>query len=173
VTPGGRGPDDGDDAEAFAEATRDAKPLAAGPKARVPLGPTARGGAPRAPRTAPVEAREAPARGGDAKLARALAAGEPRVEARLDLHGRPRREAEDALARFVSAARGRGARCLLVIHGRGAHSEADAPVLRPLVRRWLAERSKAAADAVLAFAPAPAAEGGEGATRVLLRKPAR
>jgi DNA-nicking Smr family endonuclease len=94
------------------------------------------------------------------------------VEARLDLHGRSRDEAVAALERFLELAREGGKRCVLVIHGRGAHSSDDAPVLKPLVWRWLAASSIAAAS-VLAFASARPAEGGDGATRVLLRKPAR
>ena len=61
---------------------------------------------------------------------------------------------------------------MLVIHGRGAHSLEAGPVLKPLVWRWLAASATSAA-AVLAFASARPAEGGDGATRVLLRKPAR
>jgi DNA-nicking Smr family endonuclease len=45
-------------------------------------------------------------------------------------------------------------------------------VLKPLVWRWLAASPQAAA-AVLAFISARPGEGGDGATRVLLRKPSR
>jgi DNA-nicking Smr family endonuclease len=186
-----------DDAGAFAEAMRGAKPLASGRQARVPLGPAPPTGAgarrARSARPGP-EAYEGPAHapadsttfevvtlgetiearavGADVKLLRRLKAGEPRVEARLDLHGRSRDEALRALERFAELAREDGKRCVLVIHGRGAHSEGDAPVLKPLVWRWLA-LSPAAAAAVLAFVSARPAEGGDGATRVLLRRPGR
>jgi DNA-nicking Smr family endonuclease len=186
-----------DDASAFADAMRGAKPLASGGSARVPVGPAPRAGAParRAPSARPrAEAYEGPpeavvesptfevatrgqaiearAVGVDVKLLRRLKAGDPRVEARLDLHGRARDEALAALERFLELTRADGKRCVLVIHGRGAHSDGDAPVLKPLVWRWLAT-SRAAAVAVLAFASARPAEGGDGATRVLLRKPGR
>jgi DNA-nicking Smr family endonuclease len=118
------------------------------------------------------DAIEARASGVDAKLLRKLKAGDPRAEARLDLHGRSRAEALAALERFVAAAREQGRRCVLVIHGRGAHSSDDAPVLKPLVWRWLAASPQAAAS-VLAFVSARPGEGGDGATRVLLRKPGR
>ena len=185
-----------DDARAFAEAVRGTKPLAADERDRVPLPPPARGSPPRqapgararaeayegstdalidsatfevATRGEAIEARGA---GVDVKLLRRLKAGEPRAEARLDLHGRSRDEAVQALERFVADARGAARRCVLVIHGRGAHSLEAGPVLKPLVWRWLAASATAAA-AVLAFASALPAEGGDGATRVLLRKPAR
>jgi DNA-nicking Smr family endonuclease len=185
-----------DDADAFAEAMRGAKPLADDERGRVPPRPAPKS-APRQPPAPPARAGgdvdaslgplEAPtesvafevvtvgegieARGAgvDVKLLRRLKAGEPRVEARLDLHGRSRDEALRELERFLELARGDGKRCVLVIHGRGAHSGDDAPVLKPLVWRWLA-LSAASAAAVLAFASARPAEGGDGATRVLLRK---
>jgi DNA-nicking Smr family endonuclease len=182
-----------DDARAFAEAMRGAKPLATDGRARLPLAPPPSNGAPvrrERPHAAAYdgpaetlaestsfeiatvgEAVEARAVGVDVKLLRRLKAGEPRVEAQLDLHGRSRDEALAALERFLALARDGGKRCVLVIHGRGAHSSDDAPVLKPLVWRWLAA-SPAAAAAVLAFASARPAEGGDGATRILLRKPA-
>jgi DNA-nicking Smr family endonuclease len=186
----------GDDADAFAEAMRGAKPLAADGPGRVPARPAPKGPPPRqvpgarphadaydGPRDTLAEsatfeiatvgeAIEARATGVDVKLLRRLKAGEPRVEARLDLHGRSSEEALRALERFLELARGDGKRCVLVIHGRGAHSHDDAPVLKPLVWRWLST-SPAAASAVLAFASARPAEGGDGATRLLLRRPGR
>jgi DNA-nicking Smr family endonuclease len=182
-----------DDARAFAEAMRGAKPLEPDGRGRVPGRPApARGGAPRRVGGAPAdvdlerplgaggafaiettgESIAARAPGVDARRLRRLKAGEPGAEARLDLHGRAREEALRALERFIAAARDDGKRCVLVIHGRGAHSEGDAPVLKPLVWRWLAD-APASAAAVLAFASARPAEGGDGATRVLLRKPER
>jgi len=180
-----------DDASAFAEAVRGAKPLAPEERARVPLRPPsastgrARGGdtdarilssSDEALETstsftiaAVGEAIEGRATGVDVKLLRRLKAGEVRVEARLDLHGRKRDDALGALARFVADARAQGRRCVLVVHGRGAHSADDAPVLKPLVWRWLAA-SSLAASAVLAFASARPAQGGVGATLVLLRQ---
>ena len=184
-----------DDARAFAEAMRGAKPLDADGRERVRLAPPPTRGTPRRPPVppraelfegppealyesktfevaTPGEAIEARAVGADVKILRRLKAGEPRVEARLDLHGRSRDEALAALDRFLVLARESGKRCVLVIHGRGAHSSDDAPVLKPLVWRWLAA-SSASASSVLAFASARPAEGGDGATRILLRKPGR
>jgi len=186
----------GDDTDAFAEAMRGVKPLASDERGRVPTRPAPKGPPPRrAPGGAPPadagggpieelsesatfevtavgETIEARGTGVDIKLLRRLKAGEPRAEARLDLHGRSREEALRALERFLELARGDGKRCVLVIHGRGAHSRDDAPVLKPLVWHWLAT-APAAAAAVLAFVSARPAEGGDGATRLLLRRPGR
>jgi DNA-nicking Smr family endonuclease len=186
-----------DDALAFAEAMRGAKPLPAAVRGPLPAAPRSPGASPgrgRIPARPQVDAYEAPAegltqssafavvttggsiegrgRGVDAKLLRRLKAGELPVEARLDLHGHARADALDALERFFESARAAGKRCLLVIHGRGAHSRDDAPVLKPLVWRWLAA-SPSSASAVLAFASARPGQGGDGATLVLLRKPGR
>jgi DNA-nicking Smr family endonuclease len=103
------------------------------------------------------------------KILRALRNGEPPVQARLDLHGRVRDEAVRGVERFVGAARARGARAALVIHGRGHNSEAGGPVLRPAVWRWLASPAAARAG-VLAFASARPSDGGSGATVMLLRR---
>jgi DNA-nicking Smr family endonuclease len=180
-----------DDARAFDEATRGARPLAPGGRARrVPPGPANPAPPPRSARREREElARgDAPDRGAfsiesagetisgrasgiDARKVRDLRSGRARVEATLDLHGEERDSALAALERFVEAARGEGRRCVLVIHGRGAHST-DGSVLKPLVWRWL-RGSRLASAAVLAFTSAGPAQGGDGATVLLLRKPDR
>ncbi|HVZ74732.1 MAG TPA: Smr/MutS family protein [Polyangia bacterium] len=177
----GRGDDD--DTRTFEQAMRGARALDAR-AARVPSTPARRGPAPRLPRgenakldvDAPIEGTtftidergetiSARANGVDARTLRALAAGDPPVEARLDLHGMPRERALAALARFVAKARADGRRAALVIHGRGAHSDDARAVLKPLVWRWLATTQD-----VLAFTSARAAQGGDGATILLLRR---
>jgi DNA-nicking Smr family endonuclease len=182
-----------DDAQAFEEAMRDARPLARG-HARVPARPAPATGAPRAARERSESAKllaaegelesaafalthegeriEGRAPGVDARTVRRLKSGEPRVEARLDLHGRAREAALDELERFVRSSRASGRRALLIIHGRGANTPDGRAVLKPLVWRWLSS-SRAAGAAVLAFVSAPPAQGGDGATLVLLRKPDR
>jgi DNA-nicking Smr family endonuclease len=113
---------------------------------------------------------EGRASGVDARAVKRLKGGEPAVEARVDLHGHSRDPALAALERFVRASRAASRRAVLVIHGRGARSSDEGPVLKPLVWRWLAS-SKVAAEGVLAFTSAGPAQGGDGATLVLLRKP--
>jgi DNA-nicking Smr family endonuclease len=103
------------------------------------------------------------------KILRALRSGEPPVQARLDLHGRVRDEAVRGVERFVAAARARGAKTALVIHGRGHNSESGGAVLRPAVWRWLASPAAARAG-VMAFASARPRDGGAGATVILLRR---
>jgi DNA-nicking Smr family endonuclease len=103
------------------------------------------------------------------KILRALRNGELPIQARLDLHGRLRDEALCGVERFVGAARARGAKIALVIHGRGHNSEAGTAVLRPAVWQWLASPAAARAG-VMAFASARPRDGGAGATVILLRR---
>jgi DNA-nicking Smr family endonuclease len=107
--------------------------------------------------------------GVDRRMLRKLRAGSVPVEAELDLHGLTRAAAAPALERFLAAARAAGRRCLLVIHGRGLHSEGGSAALRPVVRQALI--GGASAGAVLAFTSAPPALGGSGATLIYLRRP--
>ncbi len=90
-----------------------------------------------------------------------------RPEATLDLHGLRADEVEPALERFLSGSRRRGLRKVLVIHGKGRHSQGE-PVLNRLVRRCL-ERSPHAG----ACGPADRTLGGSGAVWVALRPPAQ
>ncbi len=103
------------------------------------------------------------------RLLRELRGGELPVGGRLDLHGRTRDEAVRGVARFVALARERGARTVLVIHGRGHNSEPGGAVLRPAVWAWLASAASARAG-VMAFVSARPRDGGGGATLVLLRR---
>ena len=58
-------------------------------------------------------------------------------------------------------------RCVLVIHGRGRHSETE-PILKEALLGWLAEPP--VGPLVLAFSNALGGDGGVGATYVLLRR---
>src|SRR5690606_22587354 len=107
----------------------------------------------RAAAPAPVARREPSARpavvgdvsGLDARKARRFKRGELPVDARLDLHGLTVEQAHGALDAFIRRQHGFGARCVMVITGRGdpekgggrIRSEAPAwlnhPRLRPLV----------------------------------------
>lgn len=86
------------------------------------------------------------------------------VQAELDLHRLTSSEAHDALADFLFDARGRGLRCVRVIHGKGLSSPNREPVLKSKVRRWLSQW-----DEVLAYCEAPRHGGGAGAVVVLLK----
>lgn len=85
-------------------------------------------------------------------------------QASLDLHGMTSREAEQALERFVLECRLRGLRKVLIVHGKGHHSQGE-PVLQGVVRRYL-EKSPYTG----AFGPADRSHGGRGATWVVVRK---
>jgi DNA-nicking Smr family endonuclease len=104
-----------------------------------------------------------------AHLAR-LRRGEQRVERRVDLHGLTAAEARRALAAELRAAFAEGVRCVLVVHGRGLHSEAG-PVLRDGLAEWLT--APPLAPLVMAFASAQPRDGGPGASYVLLRRARR
>jgi DNA-nicking Smr family endonuclease len=101
-----------------------------------------------------------------AQLAK-LRRGDPTPDREVDLHGLSARDAEQRLAGELAEAQREGARCLLVIHGRGSHSQAGA-VLREALPEWLARAPHA--ERVMAFAAAPRSLGGPGATLVLLRR---
>lgn len=87
------------------------------------------------------------------------------VDYQLDLHGLTREEALEALPRFISSARIKGQKAVLLITGKGNHSP-DEPVLHQAVASWLRDAGKAM---VLEFAPAPREMGGSGAYVVFLR----
>lgn len=89
------------------------------------------------------------------------------VQGEIDLHGMTTTEAHDALADFLDHARGRGWRCVRIIHGKGLSSPNREPVLKGKVRRWLGHW-----DDVLAFCEAQRHAGGSGAVLVLLKSPA-
>lgn len=104
----------------------------------------------------------------DQRILRRLRRGEYSIQGNLDLHGLTRAEAKEALIRFVEKSRWEGKRCVLVIHGRGLHSDDQIPVLKQGVQRWLT-RGRLGSQ-VLAFASARPHDGGAGAVYVLLRR---
>jgi len=109
------------------------------------------------------------ARGLDRRLLRRLRRGEYSVQAHLDLHGMVRDEAKNRVRAFLLDARGKGLRCVLVVSGRGRHSEGKDPVLKRELVGWLTHKSLG--RHVLAFCSARPCDGGAGAVYVLLRRP--
>ncbi len=99
---------------------------------------------------------------------RSLRRGAIAVDARLDLHGHAAGAAHEELTRFLRDRRGRGDRCVLVIHGKGEHSPGGVGVLRGEISAWLSQGR--ASEQVSAFATATTEDGGEGAVYVLLRR---
>lgn len=89
-------------------------------------------------------------------------------ERRLDLHGLDQDDAGRETVRFVRDAHRRGARHLLIIHGKGLHSDGGTGVLRAAAVRALTRGG--AAPVVFAFQTATEALGGLGALMVYLKK---
>jgi DNA-nicking Smr family endonuclease len=85
------------------------------------------------------------------------------VEAVLDLHGVTILGAQESLDSFFREAASRGLRKVLVIHGKGLHSE-DEPVLGKAVQRFLETSPYAGRHGV-----ADRRSGGSGAVWVLIK----
>jgi DNA-nicking Smr family endonuclease len=89
---------------------------------------------------------------------------EMRPEASIDLHGLVAAEAERRLKLFLESSRRRGLSKILIIHGKGNHSE-EGPVLGAAVRRVLDECDYAGRRGI------PERRlGGKGAIWVILRR---
>jgi DNA-nicking Smr family endonuclease len=85
------------------------------------------------------------------------------VQNTIDLHGMNKDQAENAVALFLQHSQQRGWHRLCIIHGKGINSMQGA-ILLPCIQRLLLGQAN-----VLAFThPAPA-QGGTGATLVLLK----
>lgn len=113
------------------------------------------------------ETLEGRAPGIDYDTVRRLKRGAFPVQARIDLHNQNRESAKRRLQTGLAGAQRAGQRTVLVIHGRGLHSEGDAVIRRELPG-WLT--SPPLAQIVMAFATAQPEHGGLGALYVLVRK---
>jgi len=91
--------------------------------------------------------------------------GRLRIEAELDLHGLSRVEAVERTGFFLGNARHQGWQTVLIITGKGVHSE-QGPVLREAVENCLRENS----ESVVEWGQAPRRFGGSGALVVFLRR---
>lgn len=111
-----------------------------------------------------------------------LRKGKMAVDAKLDLHGMTQNQAHAAVTRFVSAQQAMGARCVLIVTGKGKSGDPFAPktaparftmtggrgVLKEALPRWLNEPGLR--PLILAASPAGRGHGGEGAMYVLLKR---
>jgi DNA-nicking Smr family endonuclease len=95
----------------------------------------------------------------------ALRAGKIRAEDSLDLHGQTVAPALAQLRQWLMEARRVGRRCVLVVHGRGLHSEHGAPLREAVLAELLGPLS----GLVHALASAAPGDGRDGATYVMLR----
>jgi DNA-nicking Smr family endonuclease len=98
------------------------------------------------------------------QVMRKLRRGQWVVQDEIDLHGMRSEPARALLVDFLNQALRRGWRCVRVVHGKGHRSPNGEPVLKRKMAHWLQQR-----DEVLAYCPAPAADGGSGATVILLK----
>ncbi len=114
---------------------------------------------------------EGVAPGVDRYLAQRLHRGDFAIQGHLDLHGYTVEEAKVLVGRFLTNAYKSGQRCVRLIHGRGRNSPDNRPVLKEYVHTWLSQGRLS--RLVLAFASAPAHDGGAGAAYVLLRRMTR
>ncbi|MEO6967915.1 MAG: Smr/MutS family protein [Rhodanobacteraceae bacterium] len=97
-------------------------------------------------------------------LLKRLRRGAISVQDEIDLHQMDEKTARAVLDDFLADGNRRGLACLRIVHGKGLRSGAAGPVLKRMVDRVLRRR-----DDVLAFASARPAQGGTGATVVLMR----
>lgn len=98
----------------------------------------------------------------------ALSGARVMPEARLDLHGKRAADVDQVVTRFVREKHRAGLRRLLVVHGKGLHSDAGGPVLGEQVVESLTRGG--AASLVVAFVTATDALGGSGAVVVELAR---
>ena len=87
-------------------------------------------------------------------------------DASLDLHGCNRSEAAQKLIHFLDDSIYQGRKTVLVITGKGLHSEDGAPILRDEVEAFLADKGK---TFVTEWGRAPKQYGGSGALVLFLR----
>ncbi|MEJ6789503.1 Smr/MutS family protein [Brevundimonas sp. BR2-1] len=88
------------------------------------------------------------------------------IEARIDLHGFGRFQAQDALTAFLLGAQARGYRSVLVITGQGRRGGTG--VIRASVHEWL--QGSTLRGVVSGFASAARHHGGDGALYVTIRR---
>ena len=89
-----------------------------------------------------------------------LRAGKVRADDTLDLHGMTVDQGRDKLREFMAGAAGLR-RCVLIVHGKGTHSEHGAPLREMALGELLGPLS--------GYVHAFATDGGSGATYVVLR----
>ena len=99
------------------------------------------------------------------KVIKRLKRGDYPYDAVLDLHGMRTHEAGTLLSEFLSDAILNNLSCVLIIHGKGYHSENNKGVLKPYTISWLKESAE-----IKAFCSAHPKDGGTGAVYVLLKR---
>lgn len=108
--------------------------------------------------------------GVDRATSERLRRGRLSVDARLDLHGMTQDQAHLTISRFIADKRDEGARCVIVITGKGARDPEGRHrgILKDAVPRWLNEPRNR--QHIVAFTEAQPKDGGSGALYVLLKR---
>ena len=133
--------------------------------------PRPSGGSPasRSPSRTPALPSRAPAHSGPEPLEprrqRRLSRERDPIEARIDLHGFGRFEAEDQLRAFLTGCQARGLRAVLVITGQG---RLGGGIIRASFAEWM--QSPALRGVVSGFTSAHRRHGGDGAFYVTLKR---
>ena len=86
------------------------------------------------------------------------------VDAKLDLHGYRLSQAETKMVQFLSLANEKKWRLALIIHGKGERSNNPMGKIKEWLFKWLPDQ-----PGVLAWQPAVAKDGGNGAGYLLLQ----
>ena len=108
---------------------------------------------------------ENPRPGAMPKRIKQVKQGKLTPDASLDLHGLQCAEVVDKLQHFFHNARHHGWQTLLVITGKGLHSEGSEPALRNEVERYLSAEGK---KQIIEWSRAPRQYGGDGALILFL-----
>ena len=125
-------------------------------------------GAPPAPAAGRDRLGEGAAPGVDGRSALRFRRGLMPIDGRLDLHGHTRQSGRRALAGFLRAQRAAGARCVLVVTGKGLKGDWSPGALRQALPEWL--NAPDLRRLILAFCQAQPRHGGSGATYILLKR---
>jgi DNA-nicking Smr family endonuclease len=160
-----------EDQALFLEAVSDARPLAVRDRVPVPRPPAS---AVRVPEPPPevklavegdAQRYTARAPGVSRSQTADLRAGKIPVDETLDLHGDTVERGLGRLRETLAQVSRKGRRCLLIIHGKGTHSEHGAPLREAVLQELLGALS----GFVHALATAAPTDGGDGATYVVTR----
>lgn len=99
------------------------------------------------------------------RVLRGLRRGQYSIQDEFDLHGLNLEAARKVIHEFLHDAQIRNYGCVKIIHGKGLRSRNGGPKLKGMTDHVLRRH-----PAVMAFASAPANQGGTGAVCILLRK---
>lgn len=150
-----------DNLQEFEAALEAGEPVTPPRPRRAPSGPAA---APPKKSASGVTPRATPA---NRKNEKRVKRGKLELAGRIDLHGHTQASADAALGTFLQRSRAEGARCVLVITGKGRGGEG---VLRRNFLHWV--QGPAARQLVSGYSEAHARHGGSGAFYLFLRRAA-